>query len=35
MEEGTSVVGINWLGIHKCDGVSFQDPLMSSALVLR
>ena len=35
MGEGVSVVGINWSEIHKCDGVSFQDHLMSSALVLR
>ena len=32
------MVGINWLGIHKCDGVSLQGHLLSkfnSALVLR
>ena len=35
MGEGVSVVGINWSEIHKCDAVSLQGHLMSSALVLR
>ena len=35
MGERISVVGINWSGIHKYDGVSCQGHLMSSALVLR
>ena len=38
MGEGTSVVGINWSEIHKCDAISLQGHLLSkfiSALVLR